>query len=95
MIKFNGAECTLAFSEYENGNTAIVLMDGGTHYAVATLNDPELELEADQVLIKDYSENEGMVKALQDAGLVQPLYPHHVGTFGARTWVCKLNTKSK
>ena len=93
MIKFNGVECTLAFAEYENGNTAILLMEGGTRYAVATLNDPELELlEADQVLIKDYSENEGMVKALQEAGIVQPLYPHPVGTFGANTWVCKLNT---
>jgi len=92
MIKFNGVECTLAFNEYENGNTAILLMEGGTRYAVATLNDPELELEADQILIKDYSENEGMVKALQDAKIVQPLYPHPVGTFGASTWVCKLNT---
>ena len=77
-------------SRYPNDNIAIQLYADGTPYSTATLNDPELELEADQILIKDYSENEGMVKALQEAGIVQPLYPHPVGTFGASTWVCEI-----
>lgn len=90
QVTFNNTECSVLFNEYENGNIAILLMDGGTRYAIATINDPELELEGDQVLIKDYSENIGMVKALQEAEIVQPLYPHPVGRFGANAWVCDL-----
>jgi len=89
-VKFNDQECDVVMSRYPNDNIAIQLYADGTPYSTATLNDPELELEADQILIKDYSENEGMVKALQEAGIVQPLYPHPVGTFGASTWVCEI-----
>ena len=89
-VKFNGAECDVVFDQYENGRTAIRLTENGSPFATATINDPEIWLEPGQVIIKDYSENEGMVKALQDAGIVQPLYPYPLGQFNAGTWVCQL-----
>ncbi len=92
-VKFMEAELDVVFDQYATGNTAIRLIENGTPFAMATINDPDVELEKDQVLIKDYSENTGMVKALQEAGIVQPLYPHPVGQLGANTWVCQLLKK--
>jgi len=37
--------------------------------ATATVNMPDIALEADEVLIKDYSENQGMAQAFEDAGI--------------------------
>jgi predicted P-loop ATPase len=93
-VKFNDQECDVLISRYQDTNIAIQLYANGFPYAMASTNDPELELESDQVLIKDYSENKGMVKALQEAGIVQPLYPYPVGFFGANAWVCELISKS-
>jgi hypothetical protein len=39
--------------------------------ATATVNLPEQSLLPHQVLIKSYSENEGMLQALQEAGVVR------------------------
>ena len=76
-IKFNKVECDVVFGKYENGRTAIHLTESGCPYATASINKPDME-------------NAGMVKALQEAGIVQPLYPWPIGTFGASAWVCKI-----
>jgi len=89
-LKHNGNECDIAFDTYSTGNIAIYLTHEGLPYATATINDPECPLEKNEVLIKDYSENKGMVAALKEAGIVKPLYPYPVGPFNAVAWVCKL-----
>ena len=38
--------------------------------SVATVNVPDVRLEADEVLIKNFAENEGMVDALVAAGIL-------------------------
>ncbi len=53
---------------------AIMLMDikDNQMVAVATVNMPDYPCEENQVYVKDYSENTGMIEALICAGLVKP-----------------------
>lgn len=57
-----------------NGRIALELVDAetGEPMAKATMNIPEAKLAADEVLIKDYSENAGMVKTLIEGGVIEP-----------------------
>jgi len=71
-VNFNGKDYGLQFQEYGNGRPAIVLVGRrGETAAVATVNVPDVQLLPNQVLIKDYSENEGMLAALEKAGIVK------------------------
>jgi hypothetical protein len=71
-VRFNGNDYDVRFEKYGNGRTAIVLVGSdGEFAAVATVNIPEAQLRPDQVFIKDYSENQGMLAALEKAGIVQ------------------------
>lgn len=78
VIKFRDWDCYLEVTEYDlNGRTAILLHeiddeDSGL-VAVATINIPDAEVGMNEVLIKDWSENEGMVEALQRAGVIGPV----------------------
>ena len=60
------------FATYGNGRTAIGLFDPETAepLCVATVNLPEADLAEDHVFIKDWSENEGVLKSLVDQDLV-------------------------
>lgn len=71
-VMFDGFSCMLEFGEYENGRTAIQLIDfeDGSLVADATVNIPEYNLPKGHVIIKDYSENEGMLDALMKANVV-------------------------
>lgn len=73
-IKFKRWNCCPWFGQYSNGRVAIRLMEieTGEQIAVATVNVPERSLQDDEVIIKDFSENEGMLPALIDAGIVEP-----------------------
>lgn len=44
----------------------------GEIYTVATVNLPAVSLEQDEVLIKDYSENEGVREALEKGNVIGP-----------------------
>ena len=59
--------------EYDNGRTAIMLNDPdtGEPLAKATVNLPEAQLEAGQVFLKGWSENEGIPQSLEKAGVVK------------------------
>jgi len=73
-VKFKHWHCYLAFCEYENGRVALALKELETHdlIAKATVNIPEYPLNNGEVIIKDHGENEGMLSALVDAGVVKP-----------------------
>lgn len=51
---------------------ALMLVDAedGEPVAVATVHTPDLALAADEVVIKDYSENEGMLECLVAADVI-------------------------
>lgn len=73
-VEFAGYTCDLYFSRYHNGQTALTLLDveDRSPVAKATLCVPELTLDDDEVVIKNYSENKGMYGALLNAGIVEP-----------------------
>lgn len=62
------------FDEYMHGGglkISLVSADGEA-YGVATTNVPGIHLAPDEVILKTYSENEGIDKALQTAGVIGP-----------------------
>jgi len=67
-------EVTVKLSKYSNDRIAIQLDDAedGMPYATATVNMPNVLLEYDEVLVKDYSENEGMLEFLIKNNIVTP-----------------------
>lgn len=71
-VKFAGYECTVQLGNYNNNRSSLTLIDKATgdEVAVASVHIPEVRVASDEVLIKDYSENEGMLNALRDAGVV-------------------------
>ena len=46
-------------------------MEDGAPVAIATVNIPDYPLKEDEVLIKDYSENTGIMKVLLDAKVIE------------------------
>ena len=89
-VRFNGNDYGVQFEKYGNGRTAIVLVGSdGEYAAVATVNIAEAELQPGQVFIKDYSENQGMLAALEKAGIVKATGAY-VDCGHASMPVCKL-----
>lgn len=81
-VKFLNQNCTIQFTQYNNtGRTAIQLRcEDGSPMGVATLNVPEIPVQEGNVLIKNYSENTGMLDALIEAGVVgSPVSVHFNG----------------
>jgi len=74
QVKFLGHVCDVEVTTYRNGRTALILNDAATgdEVTVATVNIPGIPVTPGEALIKDYSENEGVLKALEDAGWVKP-----------------------
>ncbi|MDM4770878.1 hypothetical protein [Solimonas sp. SE-A11] len=101
-VTFLQWKCQAVFGKYRNGRIAIQLVAAGDAsgdvevmcgepIATATVNVDRIALEADEVLIKDYAENEGMSDALVAAGLVQPLLKViHIGGFQAQCAIGRL-----
>ena len=71
-VQFEGFNCTLLKGEYQEGGTALQLVDAQDDdpVATATLFLPEVHLEKDEIIIKSYSENEGMMEALMIQGVI-------------------------
>ena len=72
-IKFKEWDCILKKEMYQDGERiALVLVHeiDGDIVAFATTNLPDVPMDDDEVAIKDYAENEGMLKTLIDAGVI-------------------------
>lgn len=76
-IHFKNYICTLKVGKYyETDRTALQLIDNidGSPVATASINIGIEEVAEDEIAIKDYGENTGMVKALVDAEIIsEPL----------------------
>lgn len=70
-IKFAGFEGDLEFYKYSNGRIAMSIEDDEGCIADCTVNIPEARLKEGEVIIKDWSENEGMLQTLIDAHVVE------------------------
>ena len=73
VVRFREWECVVKKTTYYNGATALILNDAhtGEEVTVATVNFPSVATGANEVFIKDYSENVGVLAALQEAGFVK------------------------
>lgn len=74
-FNFNGFICNIVKTEYASGGTALILNDAasGERVAVATVNIPECDIQPNHVLIKDWSENEGILQTLVNANIVKEM----------------------
>lgn len=73
-VTFAGYECVvLTENVYGNGRRAIELIDAmnGQPVLTASVNVPEWPLEEDEVAIKTWSENAGILDVLVEAGVVR------------------------
>jgi hypothetical protein len=63
IYNYHGVKCIIKKDRYgNNGRTALILEDEDGHIVtVATVNVPEEKLAENEVIIKDYSENKGML----------------------------------
>jgi hypothetical protein len=74
IVKFKKWNCYVEFNRYsQNDRVAIQLVEKDSHdpIAMATVNIDEVPVGEDECLIKDYSENEGVLEALEKAGVVK------------------------
>ncbi len=87
---FNGREVTVKITTSICPNR-IQLNDAvdGQPYAVATVNIPELGMVEGYVAVKDYSENEGVLKFLIDNDIVEPPVTH-VESGYVKLPICKI-----
>lgn len=106
QIQFREWKCNIEFDKYANNNrTCLRLVNAdpiieddyvsepGTEViAFATVNISSHELNDDEVIIKDYSENEGMYEALFKAEVVGPVLSYAKSGFTLNP-VCKLLIK--
>jgi hypothetical protein len=72
----DGTQCYALFGRYHHGlNIRIDLIDMKDQvvYCVATTNSDLIKVTDDQVMIKDWTENKGIVPILQKAGLIGDL----------------------
>ena len=97
VIKINNQKCEVIFGNYMNGATAINLIcldgeDEGEPYATATINIPRIKLEKNEIIIKNYSENEGILDALVEANIVEDT-GGKINVGYAYANICKLKTK--
>lgn len=71
-INFKSWWCFIETSKYVNDRLAIDLCDvsDGCLVLTATVNLPHNHLPDDHVFIKDYSENEGIMNILINAGII-------------------------
>jgi hypothetical protein len=91
QVRFRHWVCTVQKCQYGNGRPALKLVDAedGSPIATATVNLPDVPLGGNQVAIKSYSENEGLLQALIAAGVVKPT-GQTVPTGYAEVAICEL-----
>lgn len=73
--KYGSYIVDLQWGQYGNGRPALELVDASDYepVCVATINLPDVPLGEHETIIKDYSENEGVLNFLQTNGIVGPV----------------------
>lgn len=73
IVVYDGIECEVKKLNYTNGRVALLLVDtkDGSLITTATINVPEKELKPHEVIIKNYSENEGILDVLIENNIVE------------------------
>ena len=90
-VTFRGRKCYLQFGTYPNKSVSIQLITANTHepWMVATVSLHERIPEPGHVLIKNWSENQGILEALILSGYIEDS-GYSLLTGYVRANVCKL-----
>lgn len=67
-------KASLLWSKYRNGRPCLSIVSGGETLCVASVNLPDAIIPDGYIAIKDYSENEGVLKSLQANGIVNGVW---------------------
>lgn len=70
-VKFMGEELTPIIGRYVNGQTNIRLVDQDGYPFMTASVAHDVNIADDCVIIKNYSENEGILEALIEAGIIE------------------------
>ncbi len=64
----------LKWGKYGNGRDALELVDASDGMVVmkASINIPDFMLDPEEIIVKDYAENEGVLDFLQSNGIIGP-----------------------
>jgi len=65
-------ECSIKVCKYSNNRPALVIYHEGEVLLTATVNMPDSNVPEGYVCIKDWSENEGILKALIENSIIAP-----------------------
>jgi hypothetical protein len=90
-VKFKRWICFVEMGAYPNDRKAIELINAknGEPVLVATINVPEISISEDEVIIKNYSENEGILEVLIQSKIISsPVRTIQTGFITAP--ICKL-----
>jgi hypothetical protein len=73
-VKINKRECLVEKSRYSNGHAALklTLANSGEDYMLVSAYMPVFDLGQNEVVVKDYSENKGILAVLESAGILRP-----------------------
>lgn len=95
-VKFKQWHCAVIRAEYGNGVPALLLVDAisGEPIAKATVNIPDMKPEKDHVFIKDWSENQGMMKALINYKVIHDKPVKAFPFNRVQVYECKLTSKA-
>ncbi len=55
-----------------------------------TINMPEINNNPEYVVVKDYSENRGVLEALERSLVVHRIEDFTINNFGTTVWLCKV-----
>ncbi len=88
---YNGTAVNIKIARYGNTRKAIILIDATDKmpFMTATMNVLEKEVDAEDVVIKDYSENMGIYEWLVAKNIIEPAHALHELAFDSVP-VCKL-----
>lgn len=95
-VKFKKWNCIVKDFKYRNGGTVLQLFEVGTGAPVATatifVDGVTQNLKEDEVVIKNYSENEGMYKCLQDVGIIKYVIAFtELSSYVTNAPICKID----
>jgi hypothetical protein len=91
-VVFQGEELDVKFDHYvSNDRIAIELTQNGEPYVMASVNVPDFKIKRNQVFIKNYSENDGVLKALVQGGVIEHTGFKYNGMFD----LCRLTKEGK
>ena len=72
-VKFKIYDCVVSQHRYPNGQIALMLRCAETGEPIAKATAAlQITIPTDHVLIKDYAENKGILKALIEADVIEP-----------------------